>query len=133
MTKKQCWRYKCDFCKKVGYSSFHMKRHETGCTANKDRVCRMPIHNGEAPRLSLEQLMANLVLSKPDFGMAELREDSHNCPACILAAIRCSGIQKHDYDEEGSVGIDLKFNFKEELAAMWNDINSAAADERGYY
>lgn len=125
MTKKQCWRYKCDFCGRVGYSGGHMKSHEIGCTANINRVCRMPIHDGEAPRLSLHQLIDDLSLSKPDLGMTELREDSNNCPACILAAIRCSGLQKYDPDPETgeNCGPDFKFNFKQELASMWSCIN----------
>lgn len=61
--------------------------------------------------------------------MLELREDCENCPACILAAIRCSGIQKYEPDEDGeNTGPDLKFNFKEELASMWAQVNEDRAD-----
>jgi len=134
MTKKQCWRYKCDFCGRVGYSGGHMKRHEIGCTANKDRICRMPIHDGGGiVRGRVETLAAHLNRWKEGFGMHELRDDCENCPACILAAIRCSGIQKYEPDEDGeNTGPDLKFNFKEELASMWQTINDALEEERSY-
>jgi len=133
MTKKQCWRYKCDFCGRVGYSSAYMKRHEIGCTANKDRVCRMPIHEDDAPRNSVVVLAGILKRwGKEDFGMQELRDACENCPACILAAIRCSGIQKYELDEDGeNTEPDLKFNFKEELASMWADVNDARAALKG--
>lgn len=34
------WRYYCDFCKKSGASSFHMKGHESSCTLNPARSCK---------------------------------------------------------------------------------------------
>jgi hypothetical protein len=34
------WRYYCDFCKKSGASSFHMKNHELSCTLNPARGCK---------------------------------------------------------------------------------------------
>jgi hypothetical protein len=120
MTKKQCWRYKCDHCGKVMYSSQWMKRHEEGCTANPARTCRMPIHEGEQGQQPIETLK-------------ELREISDECPACILAAIRQTGIQKVTIDEDGVSGIDLKFNFKEELAAMWHNINECSGPEGPNY
>jgi hypothetical protein len=121
MNKKQCWRYKCDFCGRVGYSPAHMRKHEIGCTANKNRTCRMPVHGGD-PSKPVIELAAFLNRHDEDFGMKALREACSDCPACILAAIRCSGIQQgHD---EGDCP-DLKFNFRKELSAMWDEYNEA--------
>ena len=41
MRIKRVNRYYCDFCKKSGCSKFHLQQHESSCTANPDRVCRM--------------------------------------------------------------------------------------------
>jgi hypothetical protein len=50
-----------------------------------------------------------------------LRDVAENCPVCILAAIRQSGIQD-SMDEEGS-GHWVEFNFKIELKAMMKEFN----------
>ena len=34
-------RYYRDFCKKSGGSAYHMRRHESACTANPNRQCGM--------------------------------------------------------------------------------------------
>lgn len=132
MTKKKCWRYKCDFCGRVMYSPQWMRHHEIGCTANKDRVCRMPIHEEDVERKTVVDLAALLSRwEKNDHGMQELRDACENCPACILAAIRCSGIQKYDPDEEGeNCGPDLKFAFKLELEEMWKIVNDAKLQDQ---
>lgn len=93
MTKKQIWRYECDFCSKRGLSSGHMSTHEKRCTANPNRVCRMHL-NYEHPQVPTLDLIACLRSSEADHGLAKLRQLSDNCPMCILAAIRQSGICK---------------------------------------
>lgn len=110
-----------------------MKKHEIGCTANIDRVCRMPIHEDDVPRIPVAVLVGHLGRWKPEFGMQQLRDECENCPACILAAIRCSGIQKYDPDEDGmNQWPDLKFNFKEELASMWSCVNEDRVASQHY-
>lgn len=34
-------RFYCDFCRKSGGSAAAMTRHESACTANPNRVCKM--------------------------------------------------------------------------------------------
>lgn len=58
-------------------------------------------------------------------GLKKLREVSSDCPCCILAAIRQSGLQEGCADEDGyTPGVDFGFNFKEEMASKWSDINN---------
>jgi len=44
MTRRQVWRYKCDFCKKSNCSGPSVKKHERGCTNNPARICGMHVH-----------------------------------------------------------------------------------------
>lgn len=72
-------------------------------------------------------------------GMKRLRELTGNCPSCILAAIRQSGLMDPpDYDPEGGYpayepleGDDtyLTFNFINEKARFWKDVNGDRRDE----
>lgn len=130
MRKKQVWRYYCDHCGKGSLSGGHMRNHERHCTANPNRECRMHKHFDE-PQRPVAELMAALdELSRPDYGLPELRRLAGNCPMCILAAVRQSGITKWDGDPE-SPPLELDFNFKNELKAHWETINQAQ-DEREY-
>jgi len=125
MTRRQVWQYRCEFCGKRGLSSGHMKAHEKSCTANPERVCRFhPRLTGEPAKRSARELTALLAFGKESYGMKEVREAAENCPICILAAVRQSGIQKWDGDPE-SPPIDLGFDFKAELKSAWETINDA--------
>jgi len=49
-------------------------------------------------------------------GLAQVRKVSNNCPACIMAAIRQSGIPVPAVSE---------FNFTKEMRSAWADFNMA--------
>ena len=132
-------RYYCDFCEAAGLlKGFWRKdkatKHERGCTANPNRICGLC--ESAVPKLEqkpIAQLVACLGFDKDEYGMKELRELCENCPACILAAIRQSEIQKHNNeckrgDGEFMEWIDLGFDFKAEYEAFWSAVN----DARGY-
>ena len=146
MRKKQVWRYFCEFCKKSGCSGGHLRRHEETCTANPARACRM-CRPGVAV---LDPPTAKLVaiLTEPgentteawEEKMERLRDLAQECPACILAAIRQSGVQKKsDQDEPGGSPEDpmywstamangatcLGFHFKNERDAYLHEANLA--------
>ncbi len=94
MTRKPSYRYKCDFCGKTSGSGGHMARHEKHCTLNPQRVCRVCKETGLE-----EQDMATLIaaLGTGDAaGVKALESLAERCPACMLAAIRQSGLQRHD-------------------------------------
>jgi hypothetical protein len=127
VTKKQVWQYRCEFCGKRGYSAGHMTAHEKRCTANPNRICRMHVYYEKPQVVPVSELVTALRSRAPDRGMAKLRELADNCPMCILAAVRQSGICKWDGDPENPP-IDLGFNFKEELSSAWQAINDAKSD-----
>jgi len=124
MTKTRVWKYCCDFCGKRGLSCGHMRQHELSCTANPNRHCRMHKHFSQTQPPMAEMLVV-LAPSLPDRGIAQLRKLTANCPMCILAAIRQSGLQKFDANREP---IDFHFEFKEELAEAWQRINAATVE-----
>lgn len=82
----------------------------------------------------MEPLFAKTKEGNPKAAMDELRILSDNCPACILAAIRQSGLQKVQLDEEGvNHGIDFEFDFKKELAEFWSVVNDAAYQAQSHH
>lgn len=134
MKRIQCWRYTCDFCGKKGYSSGHMRSHETHCTANPDRKCRIhryvDLRTTNPGPLQVSVLVAHLRehWKDEDHGVAALRELAEGCPCCMLAACRQSGASKGiPQDEEGPGSppwIDTKhFDFKKEIAELWQRVN----------
>ena len=129
MTKKQVWKYRCDYCKKTGLSAGHMTNHERHCTNNPNRICRMHarIAGEDIAAPTMPDMFRALKLRPLENAMIELRRIAHNCPMCILAAIRQTGIQKWDGDPGGSGPPDLRFDFKKELEAAWQTINEADA------
>lgn len=128
MKVKKVNRYFCDFCKKSGGSSGHMKKHESGCTNNPNRVCGVCAATGgeQKPMSELIAIFSEEVrlheesvkdLSAEDAAdskvkIPELRHATENCPACILAAIRLS---KHQ--------VLVSFDFKKEIDEYWSDLN----------
>lgn len=127
MKTKTVKRYWCDFCKKTGLRRDAMEKHELHCTMNPNRKCRMCSHMEEEP-----QKVADLVVLLPipkidEFGFASketiaaaneilpvLREKTHDCPACILAALRQAKIPAPA----------TSFDYKKEVAAFWASCNN---------
>lgn len=80
-------RYYCDHCNKGNGSPSAMKRHESGCTLNPARVCRMCAlfaDQGGEPAPPLAELLRILDTE----GFSAMRETASDCPACTLAVIR---------------------------------------------
>lgn len=131
MKRKQVWRYYCDYCGRSGCAGGHIKRHEASCTANPDRVCGFCAVTGET-QASMPDLIAALNSCGEHWaaGMKALREVANACPACTLAAIRQSGIQKKWLEEaqEGKETPTLGFDFKSEVASFWADNNADRGD-----
>lgn len=126
MRKVKRWRYYCDFCKKSGGSAYHIANHERGCTANPNRECGMCGISGGVQR-PIKELLAAIGWDGAE-SLKRLRKLTENCPACILAAIRQSGIDEPDQDPEGGLISHegyIDFNFKEESKSFWSDQNDA--------
>lgn len=140
MRVKKVNRYYCDFCKKSGCSSGHLKRHERGCTLNPKRECGMCREAGESQK-PMEKLLSvfplNLDVPVNEFGgfyvddatkkqldkvLEDLREQTENCPHCIFAAIRQSKIRPFLF----------QFDFKKENRDRWDEINKSRESFHDY-
>lgn len=131
MRKVLKWRYYCEFCKKSGMAASHIKRHEVSCTGNPDRFCRFCVLAG----IQQKPLLDLIEVFKRD-GVDALRTAAENCPACMLTAIRHSGVNGFSEDDEDGRGGPLSdkfhpddFNFKQEKEAFWRRYNDARIKE----
>ncbi len=94
--------YYCGFCKKHGLSRHAMEGHERRCTLNPDRVCRWRIE-GDPRQYDFRALAAALRNRSSDEGFSVrhlvqadidwLHDEVEGCPACMLAALRQSGVE----------------------------------------
>lgn len=123
MKRVKRWMFYCEHCGKSSGSGGHMSRHEKRCTANPNRRCGMCGKVGVAGLV--EALGAG-----DEAGVDRLREVADGCPACMLAAIRQSHLQTGP-DEEG-MGFAVPFQFGEEKAAWWAEMNERER-QREYY
>jgi hypothetical protein len=114
MRTKKVNRYYCDHCRKGGLSKHHMAKHELGCCRNPDRKCGM-CRVAEIEQKPLSELISAL----RETGIDDVRKLT-DCPACIMAAILQSGIQK-PYAGEEDPGIWIEFDFKKERTRFFED------------
>lgn len=130
MRIKQVNRYWCDYCKKASLSSGAMRKHESRCTLNPNRTCRMCDFVGGSSKPDLAALIALLPDQsefRSEFGaygrdwddainaaLPALREASGNCPCCIMAALRQRKILLPTVEA---------FNFSAECKAIFETVN----------
>jgi len=119
MKRAKRWRYYCDYCKKSGGNSLAI--HETHCTMNPDRICRMCEIGGEKQQPIKTALAA--LDGRTDLKL--LRLAVHNCPACILAAIR-QAEPNHDFSH---IGRDEEFDYKKESQEWLTQCNTKKEDQ----
>jgi hypothetical protein len=108
-----------------------MAKHEAHCTMNPARKCRVCELLGEVTPIVADLVAllpnpkdypslgtmdeVNTLSSAVDAAIPALREATHNCPACIMAALRQAGIPVPLVDE---------FDFKREMQSIFSDINA---------
>lgn len=126
MRTKTVKRHWCDFCNKAGLQAHAMAKHERHCTMNPQRTCRACrlIDGGNGPDAEGLRTLVAILPTGPIPGWGDelgaflltveavipaLREAAGGCPACMLAAIRQSGIPVPSI--EG-------FDFKKEMAEV---------------
>lgn len=89
----------------------------------------------------LADLIACIDTSLPDEGLDRLRDESENCPACMLAALVQCGAHKPGFLLMtkgaalmwiGNSNIPL-FDFKAECKSWWEEFNNEKAEADGYY
>jgi len=142
--------YYCDFCKKKSLRS--LKRHEERCTQNPNRRCGMcdivdlnPIldsfearfvlcvtvpkydPNGETEhwRESISEVIEPIW--KDEFAIQDIQEAVDNCPACILAVIRCLGLNYWYFQGR------FKYDFKAARGDWWDATNKENLRREIYY
>jgi hypothetical protein len=128
--------YYCGHCGKHGLSRPAMEKHERVCTLNPERVCRWKIDDHgyvevAAVAAELRERASSYPLS-PDPESEErtylakddvewLRDEVDGCPACMLAAMRQSGVDDYHTDRRGAE----IFNYQAE-------VDRVRADERAF-
>jgi len=108
------WRYYCDFCNRSGGRT--LAAHELHCTMNPNRVCRLCafLEEEQAP-------IATLARALYTGGLNACRVAAHNCPACILAAIRQLSCERGPFLYEMD-----EFDFKKEMAQVFDEARATA-------
>lgn len=104
--------YYCEHCGRHRLSAAAIKGHEPGCTLNPRRVCKW--HDGSVDR-SEARILARWIRMRSvdryatEEAIAALHDRVDGCPACMLAALRQSGVEYRfnsdgtglwDYEEE---------------------------------
>lgn len=114
MRTKKVTRHYCDFCSKGAFKRPTMERHESGCTLNPNRVCRVCV-----TFCNLQAAIPDLIASL-NGGMESLKEVSGECPACMLAAIRQSPADSRAFlDDE-----ICAFDFRVAMQKHWDMLNA---------
>lgn len=127
--------YYCDFCKKRALRS--LAQHEKHCTGNPDRECRL-CENKSIKKIiekyrklfTIKEIHTGLQpcsvtpVFKKKFTLKDIiNELDYRCPNCILAIIRCLGLNRYYFEKK------FKFDYKKELGKWWEAVNEEAREE----
>lgn len=127
--------YYCDYCKRRKFYKPCMVKHERGCTKNPARVCGIcPIIAGGEKNLR-RPIIADLIAAAKTQDLKTLRAVADNCPACILAGIvqhNAPYVGKFEAPESDPFWSPDEFKFKEELAAVWQQVNEDRSAHASY-
>lgn len=126
MRHKKVSRWYCDFCNRGMFYEKRMKAHESGCTANVNRVCGMCRVSGmeQVPLSELKKALNGITKDNAEQKLAALRLAASGCPACMLTALRHHGSTSFtQFDEDKPFTVGTSFNFKAETADWWKEIN----------
>ncbi len=109
--------YYCSYCKKYSLRKDIMINHEKGCTKNSNRYCKLCELIGQTnniPELinkykhySLKPIISN---EEQDEILTYIKQDTGECPNCILTILRLSGLQLYNFD------------YKEKLKRFWGRV-----------
>lgn len=126
--KKKCVYY-CDFCSKKSLRS--LKIHEKHCTANPDRECRLcdnksikPIIEKYRGYFHVHEMTYDVAFKKKFTLKDIINELDYRCPNCILAIIRCLGLNRYYFK-----GKFEYFDYKEELGDWWEVVREGEREE----
>lgn len=121
--------YYCDYCNKRSLRS--LINHEKHCTANPNRTCRLC--ERESIKEIIDKYRKLFVIKEVDaltestlkveylkeFNLESIRHElEYNCPTCLLAIIRCVGLNRYYFGDK------FKFDYQKELAEWWQRTNA---------
>ena len=136
--------YYCEYCNKKSLRSVII--HEKHCTANPNRICRLC--EGKSIKEIIDKYEAMFEVNNiqkvvfggcevslevkylKEFTLDDIRNElDYNCPNCLLAIIRCLGLNRWYFDKK------FKFDYQKELQGWWAAVNEEAReeDERSNY
>jgi len=105
-----------------------MRKHESRCTLNPNRQCglcklldQVPVSPKELAHLVFSYSSEQAVLNEK-----VIRDKCHECQACILAVVR-QAYKLGDLEDHIKM-VEIKFDFKKELAEFWQNENDARAE-----
>ena len=141
MKIKKVLQYTCDFCGKKKYTKSSAVLHEKHCTSNPNRECRMCIYSSGA-RGNLSELIkllpdisnrksfqdnTDLISDLKTIYIPKLQEASDNCPACIWAALKQSGIAKFLTGQMKEI-----YDFRKEMQEIFNEMREEGLGGMNY-
>lgn len=124
-------RYYCDHCNKGNGSPSAMKRHESGCTKNPQRICGMCKIQEEDGGPEAAPSRDELVKIMDADGFKAMCAAANDCPACILSALRT----KNYMDDETGPWVHgpedgrQAWSYKTAKESWWSAWNSAKQQE----
>jgi hypothetical protein len=135
MLTKMRPRYYCEHCKKGNGSPSAMRRHESGCTVNPQRVCRMCAILAEEGGPDPAPPRDELVRVMDTEGFPAMCKVANDCPACILSALRTKNGMS---DETGPYVAGPEdgresWSYKAAKEDWWKEFNSAQAEHEYPY
>lgn len=131
--------YYCDHCKKKGLSAVHIRNHQARCTNNPNRHCG--VCEGYSTKQVVADLLIRFTLTdnpaaydpsetvfdpevntdeklvtwtREPVTLNEVIELADRCPACVLAILRQTGLNRHYFHFEA-------YDFKGELKSYMSD------------
>lgn len=144
MRDKQKTVYYCDHCGAYRLVRSAMEKHEATCTRNPQRLCRWRIdgHSDGSAVIDIAPLAAELraravayplssdpespertYLEKDDVDW--LHDEVAGCPACMLAALRQSGVDEWHLDRRGRT----IFSYEQQVEAIRDEERRAASED----
>lgn len=139
--------YYCGFCKKHGLSAGVISKHEKYCTANPKRECRMckkitpdqinGIIEGFKKTFTIKKELVwsdhidenveqeSVIWTGAPVTLKEIRYIVKDCPNCILAVLRQTGMNREIFGLEN-------FDYKEEFIARMAELNSEQKESEYY-
>jgi len=122
--------YYCEYCGRHRLTSYSIKKHEKHCTLNPHRVCGMCDRSDLTPLLEKYRYRFKIEEEEGELGttlnwiwthgvvtIEDIQDDVEGCPACTLAILRQTGMDKPPSP--------LVFDYQKARKEWWKEVNAA--------